>query len=106
MRTCTPEEINHLLNNPPESGLQLLDVREPWEYERVHIPDSTLIPLGQLAQESEKLDKSVPVAVICHHGIRSAHACYYLEKSGFTTINISGGIDLWARELDPSMPLY
>jgi len=106
MRTNTPQEINELLNNPPESGLQLLDVREPWEYDVVHIPNFTLIPLGQLAQQTEKLDKSTPVAVLCHHGIRSAHACYFLEKEGFDTINISGGIDLWARQLDPSMPVY
>ncbi|MGB0846091.1 MAG: rhodanese-like domain-containing protein [Thiolinea sp.] len=109
MRTCSPHEIYNLLHNTPDPAspaLQLLDVREPWEYETVHIEGSTLIPLGQLAQQYEKLDKSIPIAVICHHGIRSAHACYFLEKSGFETINIRGGIDLWARELDASMPLY
>ena len=106
MRTCSPQEINELLQTPPDSGLQLLDVRETWEYERVHIEGSTLIPLGELAQRYDELDDTIPVAVICHHGIRSAHACYYLEKLDFDTINISGGIDLWARELDPSMPVY
>ncbi len=106
MRTCSPQEISELLKNTPNSGLQLLDVREPWEYECVHITGSVLIPLGQLAQQYDQLDDSRPVAVICHHGVRSAHACYYLEKLDFDTINIKGGIDLWARELDPSMPVY
>ena len=106
MRTYTPQEINELIHNLPESGLQLLDVREPWEYEKVNIPGFTLIPLGQLAQRFDELDETVPVAVLCHHGIRSAHACYFLEKEGFDTINIRGGIDLWARELDASMPIY
>ena len=106
MRTYSPQKTNELLSVSTPPGLQLLDVREPWEYDIVHIEGSVLIPLGKLLQQMEKLDKNIPVAVLCHHGIRSAQACYYLEKSGFDTINISGGIDLWARELNPSMPLY
>lgn len=106
MQTKTPEEIDTLLRNSPPHSLQLADVREPWEYDIVHIEGSLLIPLSQLQQAIEKLDTKIPVAVICHHGIRSAHACYFLEKSGFDTINVSGGIDLWARTLDPDMAIY
>lgn len=105
MRSWTPEQAErHLRDN--RNNIQLADVREPWEFDIVHIEGSLLIPMGQLLQRVNELDKSYPVMVICHHGIRSAHACYFLEKSGFDTINITGGIDRWARELNPSMALY
>lgn len=106
MRSWTPAETNDFLRDNAPDSLQVLDVREPWEYERVNLPGSLLIPLGQLAEQYGKLDRNKPVAVICHHGVRSAHACYFLEKAGYDTINISGGIDLWARELDPQMAIY
>nr|CAA6830338.1 MAG: Rhodanese-related sulfurtransferase [uncultured Thiotrichaceae bacterium] len=106
MQTQTPQEIASLLKNAPPHSLQLVDVREPWEYDIVHIEGSLLTPLSQLQQAIETLDTTIPVAVICHHGIRSAHACYFLEKAGFDTINVSGGIDLWARTLDPDMTIY
>ena len=108
MRSWTPAETNDFLSQNTPDSLQLLDVRENWEYERVSLPGSLLIPLGQLhvTANLEQLEKSKPVAIICHHGVRSAHACYLLEKMGFDTINISGGIDLWARELDPQMAIY
>ena len=108
MQTWTPAELHAELKQHPAS-IQLLDVREPWEYQLVHLPDTLLIPLGQLMASTgqlEQLDKNKPLAVICHHGVRSAHACYLLERSGFATINVAGGIDRWARELNPSMPLY
>ena len=109
MLAKTPAEIKALLD-APESELQLLDVREPWEYKLVHLDNSVLIPLGQLQSQTQQLetalDKTKPIAVLCHHGIRSAHACYLLERLGFDTVNISGGIDRWAQDLDPSMPLY
>lgn len=109
MQAHTPAEIKNLLDSP-EYDIQLLDVREPWEHQLVHLEGALLVPLGQLQHQAQQLeqalDKTKPVAIICHHGIRSAHACYLLERLGFDTINISGGIDRWAQELDPSMPLY
>lgn len=109
MLAKTPAEIKGLLDSP-KCDIQLLDVREPWEYKLVHLEGSLLVPLGQLQSQVQQieatLDKTKPVAIICHHGIRSAHACYLLERLGFDTLNISGGIDRWAQDLDPSMPLY
>lgn len=106
MRSWSPAEVAAFLRDSAPHNLQIADVREPWEYDIVHIEGSLLIPLAQLPYKLDSLDKDKPVAVICHHGIRSAHACYFLERAGFDTINISGGIDLWARELDPEMALY
>ncbi|MEZ5537442.1 MAG: rhodanese-like domain-containing protein [Thiolinea sp.] len=106
MQTWTPAEVAAFLRDSEPHSLQLADVREPWEYDIVYLEGSLLIPLAHLPEQMDQLDKNIPVAVICHHGIRSAHACYFLERAGFKTINISGGIDLWARTLDPEMALY
>lgn len=105
MRQCTPAELAERLKND-KKPLQILDVREQWEYDIAHFEASKLIPLGQLPQNLGQLDNSRELLVVCHHGIRSAHACYYLERNGFDVINLTGGIDQWAREIDKSMPLY
>lgn len=105
MRQWTPQEFAGYLKKPGQS-LHVLDVREPWEYDIAHFDGALLIPLGKLLQEMGKLDKTKEWLVVCHHGIRSAHACYFLERNGFQTINLTGGIDRWAREIDPGMPVY
>lgn len=105
MQTWLPQDLAHQLKTSPEA-IQLLDVREPWEYKIAHLENSRLVPLGQLTYGLNELNKALPVVVICHHGIRSAQACYLLERLGFQSINLTGGIDRWARELDPSLPIY
>lgn len=105
MQNWTPQELANQLQKAAEQ-IQLLDVREPWEYEIVHLENSYLVPLSQLTYGLSELDKALPVVVICHHGIRSAHACYLLERLGFQAVNLTGGIDRWAREIDPSIPIY
>jgi len=85
----------------------LLDVREQWEFDIVHLPGSVLIPLSQLPRRIGNLDAGRPVVVICHHGVRSRAAAQLLEQSGFTqVINLKGGIDAWAREVNPNMAVY
>ncbi|MGB3918518.1 sulfurtransferase [Thiothrix litoralis] len=104
MRHWTPAELaEHLKTSEP---LQILDVREEWEYDIAHLEGSTLLPLGQLAGKMAQLDSSREWLVVCHHGIRSAHACYYLERNGFQVVNLTGGIDRWAKEVDRDMLLY
>lgn len=105
MRHWTPTELAEY-RQVAGDHLQILDVREPWEYDIAHLEGSILIPLGTLMQEIDKLDLSKEWLVVCHHGIRSAHACTYLERNGFQVINLTGGIDRWAREIDRDMPLY
>lgn len=105
MRHWTPQALADYLKNA-QQALQILDVREQWEYDIAHLQGSTLIPLGQLIHKMGALDKSCEWVVVCHHGIRSAHACYYLERNGFEVINLTGGLDRWAKEIDLNMPLY
>lgn len=86
--------------------VQILDVREPWEYALARLPGARLIPLGELADRAQELDRSRPVAAYCHHGVRSRYALAVLRDLGFREIaHLAGGIDAWSS-LDPSVPRY
>ncbi|MDA4128976.1 MAG: molybdopterin-synthase adenylyltransferase MoeB [Thaumarchaeota archaeon] len=88
------------------SDIILLDVREPSEYDICHINGSKLIPLGQLAERFEEVDRSKTIVVYCHTGRRSADATKFLTSKGFKAKNLSGGIDAWAEQVEPKMPRY
>jgi len=106
MRDLRPRELKAHLDAAPEQPL-LLDVREPWEYEICHLPEATLVPMRQIPAAIANLDPDRETVVICHHGIRSRQVALYLEHLGFTRIvNLSGGVDAWAREVDPEMAVY
>jgi rhodanese-related sulfurtransferase len=84
-----------------------LDVREPWECALAALSGSIFMPLGALPQRWTELDTAAPTLVVCHHGVRSLHACLFLRQRGFSRVsNLDGGIDRWAREIDPSMARY
>jgi len=85
----------------------LLDVREEWEAAIASLPDAVLVPLGHLAEELDDVDPGTAIVAYCHHGIRSASALELLRSRGFTSArHLSGGIDAWARAVDPSMERY
>ena len=85
---------------------QLIDVREDFEYEMSNL-GGTLIPLGGILIEAEKIDKNKPVVVMCRSGKRSAAAIMQLEQKGFTNLyNLKGGILAWADEIDPTINVY
>jgi rhodanese-related sulfurtransferase len=95
----------------PESGLQLIDVREPAEVGLAAIAGFQIFPLSQFreweTQILENLDPHQETIVLCHHGIRSAQMCQWLAAQGFTNIkNVMGGIDAYAQRIDPSIPRY
>lgn len=88
---------------------RLLDVREPEEFDLCRLPNSVLVPLGQIPARLAELEawREAPVVVYCHHGIRSQHAIQFLEHAGFKDLrNLTGGIDAWSREVDRSVPRY
>ena len=89
-----------------DGGATLLDVREPWEVDVVALPGALSVPLGELELRLAELDPAKPVVAFCHHGIRSASARLLLADHGFTASHLEGGIDAWARELDPAMARY
>ena len=86
----------------------LVDVREPWELEKARIEGSKNIPMGEIpARAHQELDPDEHIVVICHHGIRSLSVTNWLRQQGFDkTQSIRGGIDGWARTVDPKIPLY
>ena len=87
--------------------LRLLDVREPHELEISHLEGATLIPLGQLAARLSELDSAEEMVVFCKAGTRSARALELLLSAGFRKVkNLKGGINAWAKEVDPSLPIY
>jgi rhodanese-related sulfurtransferase len=108
------KELSGWLETRPE--IILLDVREPYEFPRARMPDQRVLhaPLSELARKSDaalpeklKESQSAPVVVFCHHGIRSAQVAAWLLSLGWKDVyNLAGGIDAYARTVDPSISLY
>jgi len=85
----------------------LIDVRESWEWEIANINGAMHIPLRDLSTNISQLDCDRSIAVLCHHGFRSAKASELLLQHGLAAVyNVTGGIDAWSKEIDPSVPLY
>ena len=85
----------------------ILDVREAEELSIVRLEEAVHLPLSQFSSSVGMLDRNAEFAVLCHHGIRSAHAAEIMVRLGFANVwNVEGGIDAWARDVDPSMPRY
>ncbi len=84
----------------------LIDVREPWEAAIASLPGSTLLPLGSLETALDAIDRSRPVVVYCHAGIRSASAVALLGAHGIPARSLDGGIDAWSRRIDASVARY
>jgi hydroxyacylglutathione hydrolase len=94
VRDVEPVELHQMLQG--REGPVVVDVREPWEYQKGHVPGALLIPLGQLSSRLGELDPEKPVAVICQSGSRSQSAAALLGQRGFKTIyNVSGGTSAW-----------
>jgi len=104
MREFNAKKLQEYLK---ENSPFLLDVRQSWEYDICHLDNSTLIAMAQIPSELDNLDKERETVVICHHGIRSRMIGRYLESEGFNNvINLSGGVDEWAKTVDSKMPTY
>ena len=106
MREFTASELDAYLRESERKPL-LLDVREPWEFDKAHIEGSTLVPMRQIGDHIPALHDAEEIVVICHHGIRSRVVCRFLESEGFSNvINLAGGVDAWARFVARQMPTY
>ena len=86
---------------------QLIDVREPFEYEMSNL-DGENIPLAGILVEADKISKTIPVVMQCRSGARSAAALMQLEQNlGYKHLsNLKGGILAWAAEIEPGMKVY
>jgi len=107
MRQLSAQSLHEWLADQSRTQPFLLDVREPWEYEYCRIQDSTLIPMSQVSSRLADLEPEADVVVICHHGVRSLHVASFLEQQGFGKVyNLQGGVDAWARHVEPTMRKY
>jgi molybdopterin/thiamine biosynthesis adenylyltransferase/rhodanese-related sulfurtransferase/molybdopterin converting factor small subunit len=106
MEEITVTELKQRMDQGDD--LQIIDVREPHEFDIGRIPNSTLIPLGQVLNRQNEIDPNRETVVHCKMGGRSARAIEALQRSGFTgrLMNLRGGILAWSNEVDPSVPKY
>jgi len=106
MEEITATELKQRLDQGDD--LQIIDVREPHEFEIGQIPNSKLIPLGQVLNRMNEIDPERETVVHCKMGGRSAKAIEALQRSGFTgrLMNLRGGILAWSNDVDPNVPKY
>src|SRR4026208_1051110 len=101
----SPHELKQRMHEGEPS--ELIDVREPCEYEIARIEGAKLIPLGKIAQRLADLEREQPIVVHCHSGKRSAQAVRLLQQRGFANVyNLEGGIDAWSDQIDSNVPKY
>lgn len=106
MQQLTPAQLKARLESTAPKPL-ILDVREPWELQVCALPGARHIPMGQIPARTKELDKDQDIVVMCHHGMRSQQVAYFLANQGFRKLyNLAGGIDAWARDVDPAMAKY
>jgi rhodanese-related sulfurtransferase len=87
----------------------LLDVRHEWEHQLARLPGEALIPLHELPARLDEVQppEGAEIVCYCHHGMRSLSAAAILRQAGFgNALSLAGGIDLWSRAIDPSVPRY
>ena len=107
MRQLTVQQLQVLLQADELARPRLIDIREPWEFNLARIDGSELVPMQDIPNQIDRLDRTHPTVVICHHGRRSMQVVAFLEQMGFKNLhNLQGGIDAWARQVDSRVALY
>jgi adenylyltransferase/sulfurtransferase len=100
-----PRDVKQRLDRGEK--LLLVDVREPHEHALCQIEGAVLIPMGSIPTNLQKLDTEEDVICFCHHGMRSLDVANWLRAQGVKSArSMSGGIDRWSVEIDPSVPRY
>lgn len=101
----TPDELKQRLEQ--RDAIVLLDVRQDWETRLCKLDNALHIPIEEIEHRTEELDPAAEIVVYCHQGVRSAAVAEYLRSLGFAKArNLAGGLDAWARSVDPSMHRY
>lgn len=105
MDEITPQELKTRLDG--HAAPLLLDVRQDWETKLCRLEGATHIPIEEIEYRTAELNPEDEIVVVCHQGIRSAAVSEYLRQLGFPKVrNLVGGLDLWARTVDPTMRRY
>ena len=105
VRELLPRDLAQRLTRG--DSLDIVDVREPYEWRIGRIEGARLIPLGRIGTSVAELPRDREIVLYCHHGVRSRAAAEFLAEQGFEGIwNLTGGIDRWSAEVDASVPTY
>jgi rhodanese-related sulfurtransferase len=99
-----PQDLKTRLDR--KDPVVLLDVREDWETALCRLENATHIPIEEIEFRTAELDPADEIVVYCHHGVRSAAVAGFLRQQGFKAVNLEGGLDQWARAIDPKMKRY
>lgn len=106
IKQLTVQQLKAWLDGADENPV-VVDVREPWEVATCCFPGSTHIPMREIPLRLPELPRDKDLVVHCHHGTRGEQVAYFLQQQGYEKLyNLQGGIDAWAREIDPNMPTY
>jgi len=106
MNQLTVQSLAEWLADVSRPQPLLLDVREGWEVQTAALPGVTHIPMQEIPGRLAEIDGDREIVSICHHGSRSMQVALFLERQGMKVHNLSGGMDAWSREVDPSVPRY
>jgi rhodanese-related sulfurtransferase len=105
MSEITPQALKARLDKP--GAPLLLDVRQAWETQICRLPNAVHIPIEEIEMRTDELNPDDDIVVYCHQGVRSVAVAEYLRSLGFKSVqNLSGGLDLWARTVEPGMRRY
>lgn len=109
MEQISPAQVADWAKNQSQRPV-LLDVREGWECQTASAQsvamDLVHMPMQTIPARLDELDKSRPIACLCHHGGRSMQVAAFLAQHGFQVANIAGGIHAWSVQVDPTIPVY
>lgn len=104
MKILSAPDLKSRLDSDP---LTVLDVRTDEELALATLPGAVHIPMQELPARLGELAPDAPIAVLCHHGVRSEMAARFLERQGFREVySVAGGIDAWSLQVDSSVPRY
>lgn len=98
VKEIMPEQLEARLQQGEK--LQIIDVREEYEWNEGHIAEAKLIPLGTLPNRLEELDKETPIVMVCRSGARSWSATEFVQRYGFRAENMAGGMLAWQGKVE------
>ncbi len=106
MESISPAQLRDLMNDP-EAEIIIIDVREDWELEHCKITNCLHIPMNLIPDSLHQLEFNLPIIVYCHHGLRSMQIANFLTSHGYIhVLNLEGGINAWANDVDSDMATY
>jgi rhodanese-related sulfurtransferase len=109
MQQITPSQVAQWASAQAQRPV-LLDVREAWELQTASTSapglDMVHMPMQTIPARLAELDRSRPIACLCHHGGRSMQVAHFLAGHGYEVVNVAGGIHAWSAQVDPNVPVY